>query len=127
MVSKFAFFSSQHWWRSVLERQRFTRLRSAVIVLQRAVRRKQKTKHKRATKVQALIRGIMARKHLRKLQECALRIQVRNRLGVNIVETLRPLFWYMANIFNAVLNNILRNRTTLFKYMFRQKLLSSSV
>ncbi|XP_020629211.1 abnormal spindle-like microcephaly-associated protein homolog isoform X2 [Orbicella faveolata] len=65
----------QYWWRSVLERQRFTRLRSAVIVLQRATRKKLETKHKRAAKIQALFRGVMARKLLRKLQESALRIQ----------------------------------------------------
>lgn len=81
-------FSSQYWWRGVLERQRFTRLRSAVIVLQRAARRKLETKHKRAAKIQALIRGVMARKHLKQLQESVLRIQVRKRLGVDVVEPL---------------------------------------
>lgn len=81
-------FSPQYWWRGVLERQRFTRLRSAVIVLQRAARRKLETKHKRAAKIQALIRGVMARKHLKQLQESVLRIQVRKRLGVDVVEPL---------------------------------------
>lgn len=92
VISKFASFSPQYWWRSVLERQRFTRLRSAVIFLQRATRKKLETKHKRAAKIQALIRGITARKHLRKLQESALRIQVRNRPVVSLLCCFWPTF-----------------------------------
>ena len=60
------------------------------------MRKKLETKHKRAAKIQALIRGIMARKHLKKLQESALRIQVRNRPGVNLC------CWYLANILNEI-------------------------
>ena len=69
-------FSGQHWCRGVLERQRFTRLRSAAIVLQRASRQKLETKNKSAARIQALIRGAIARTHVRKAQKSALRIQV---------------------------------------------------
>jgi len=65
----------QDWWRAVLERQRFTRLRSAAVVLQRASRKKLEMKNKSAATIQALVRGAIARRHLRKAQGCALRIQ----------------------------------------------------
>lgn len=86
-------FSPQYWWRGVLERQRFTRLRSAVILLQRATRRKLETKHKGAAKIQALVRGFVARKHLIKLQQSALEIQVRNSVGKNVKKNSCDLFF----------------------------------
>ncbi|PFX15185.1 Abnormal spindle-like microcephaly-associated protein-like [Stylophora pistillata] len=65
----------QCWWRGVLEHRRFTTLRSAAVIVQRAARRKLVTKNKSAVKIQSLIRGVLARNHLRKLQKYALRIQ----------------------------------------------------
>lgn len=97
-LTKFAFlFLPQHWWRGVLERERFTRLRSAAIFLQRAARKMLETKHKSAARIQALIRGVMARKHLKKLQESALRIQVRD-IWWNIETFFCKLLYYLANI-----------------------------
>ena len=59
-----------------MERKRFIRLRSAAVVLQRAAQRRVETKNKSAAKIQALVRGAIARKHLRKSLQSALRIQV---------------------------------------------------
>lgn len=58
-----------------MERQRFTRLRSTAVVVQRIFQRKLEVKNRRAAKIQALVRGFLTRKQLKKTRESALRIQ----------------------------------------------------
>ncbi|XP_068734820.1 abnormal spindle-like microcephaly-associated protein homolog [Montipora capricornis] len=71
----FATVTIQCWWRAILERLWFTRFRMTAIVLQRACRRKLDAKNKSAAKIQALIRGNLARNHLRIVKKSVLRIQ----------------------------------------------------
>ena len=72
-------FFPQFWWRGALQRQRFTRLRRAAMVIQREARKKLENKHRKAARIQALIRGVLVRGRLNKMQDSALRIQVREQ------------------------------------------------
>lgn len=72
----FFLFFQQCWWRAVLKRLWFIRLRSATVILQKACRRKLDAKNKSAAKIQALVRGHLARNQLRLVHKSALRIQV---------------------------------------------------
>lgn len=67
-----------------MERKRFIKLRAAAVFLQRAARRILETKNRNAAKIQALVRGAIARKHLKRIRQSALQIQVSGEHGLVI-------------------------------------------
>ena len=67
-----------------MERKRFVKLHATVVFLQRAARRILETKNRNAAKIQALVRGAITRKHLKKIHQSALQIQVSGEQGLVI-------------------------------------------
>ena len=59
-----------------MERKRFVKLSATAVFLQRAARRILETKNRNAARIQALVRGAITRKHLKKIHQSALQIQV---------------------------------------------------
>ena len=64
-----------------MERKRFVKLRATTVFLQRAARRILETKNRNAAKIQALVRGAITRKRMKKIHQSALQIQVSGEQG----------------------------------------------
>ena len=67
-----------------MERKRFVKLRATAVFLQRAARRILETKNRNAAKIQALVRGAITRKRMKKIRQSALQIQVSGEQGLVI-------------------------------------------
>ena len=67
-----------------MERKRFVKLRASAVSLQRAARRILETKNRNAAKIQALVRGAITRKRMKKIHQSALQIQVSGEQGLVI-------------------------------------------
>ena len=67
-----------------MEQKRFVKLRATTVFLQRAARRILETKNRNAAKIQALVRGAITRKRMKKIHQSALQIQVSGEQGLVI-------------------------------------------
>ena len=67
-----------------MERKGFVKLRATAVFLQRAARRILETKNRNAAKIQALVRGAITRKRMKKIHQSALQIQVSGEQGLVI-------------------------------------------